>query len=72
MCRKIKKLVEHYRISDVDGEDDIRKCNALMRSTFAGIVPEELDSETWAERMSEVFWLEERKAKMYKELTKTF
>lgn len=42
--------------------------NALIRSFFAGVTPEKLTPEVWAERVAEAIWLEERKIKMMSRL----
>lgn len=70
MCCEVKKLIEHYRVSEKNGEDDIRKGNALIRSSFAGVTPEELKEEEWAKLLAEAMWLEERKVKMYEAMFK--
>lgn len=57
-------------ISEKNGEDDIRKGNALIRSSFAGVIPEELKEEEWAKLLAEAMWLEERKVKMYEAMFK--
>lgn len=63
---EVKKLVEHYKLSS-EG-DELLKCNAMIRHVFPGVEPESLDENTWAQRVSEAMWLEERKVEMLKAL----
>lgn len=66
MCGRVKKLIEHYKLSS-EG-DELLKCNAMIRHVFPGVDPESLDEKTWAQRVSEAMWLEERKVEMLKAL----
>lgn len=40
----------------------------MIRHVFPGVEPESLDEKTWALRVSEAMWLEERKVEMLKAL----